>query len=443
MANLLRKVTEQGRVLQSLYRDEDGARRREVEALQSADEFKEFDKQLKDIKNFHQRYPNQPVEDLERAYSLGRIKEEGQSALDSLFTGEEAYGRFVDLTNLHEEYLNLKSIKRITYLSYIVVCTDFTTITKNTRNAQYLEYLRHLRDYFVSFLQRTRPLGDQVALLREIDVEWQVQKAAEKPNGVQVGPTVEMAATDLHCAVCQKTFAKDTVYQAHLASKKHKAKAAAATSTSTSTINKEVVKSNGPSKQDEIAELEFLVNKLGTGVLKKCLEDTRDNVERKQSLTERERQMELEQMDEPVPMLKVDKEGEEKEDEEFIWNPLKLPLGWDGKPIPFWLWKLHGLGVEYPCEICGGKVINGRKNFEKHFQEANHLYGLRCLGITPSPVFKEITRIDAAVELWNKLKADKRKIDRQLEQVEEMEDKQGNVMSRKLFQDLKRQGLVD
>lgn len=29
-----------------------------------------------------------------------------------------------------------------------------------------------------------------------------------------------------------------------------------------------------------------------------------------------------------------------------LYNPLNLPLGWDGKPIPYWLYKLHGLGVE-------------------------------------------------------------------------------------------------
>ena len=31
------------------------------------------------------------------------------------------------------------------------------------------------------------------------------------------------------------------------------------------------------------------------------------------------------------------------EEDEFIYNPLKLPMGWDGKPIPYWLYKLHGL----------------------------------------------------------------------------------------------------
>lgn len=44
---------------------------------------------------------------------------------------------------------------------------------------------------------------------------------------------------------------------------------------------------------------------------------------------------------------------ESEEEDEFVYNPLKLPLGWDGKPIPYWLYKLHGLNLEFKCEICG------------------------------------------------------------------------------------------
>ena len=42
------------------------------------------------------------------------------------------------------------------------------------------------------------------------------------------------------------------------------------------------------------------------------------------------------------------KAGDDDEDRP-IYNPLNLPLGWDGKPIPFWLYKLHGMGIEYKC----------------------------------------------------------------------------------------------
>ena len=62
----------------------------------------------------------------------------------------------------------------------------------------------------------------------------------------------------------------------------------------------------------------------------------------------------------PLPTAGPDGGAEEEEEEERIYNPLKLPMGWDGKPIPYWLYKLHGLGVEYRCEICSDHVYMGR-----------------------------------------------------------------------------------
>jgi splicing factor 3A subunit 3 len=41
-----------------------------------------------------------------------------------------------------------------------------------------------------------------------------------------------------------------------------------------------------------------------------------------------------------------DDDDDNDKDEGPLYNPLNLPLGWDGKPIPYWLYKLHGLGVE-------------------------------------------------------------------------------------------------
>lgn len=41
-------------------------------------------------------------------------------------------------------------------------------------------------------------------------------------------------------------------------------------------------------------------------------------------------------------------ESESEDEEQAIYNPLKLPMGWDGKPIPYWLYKLHGLGQVGP-----------------------------------------------------------------------------------------------
>ena len=63
----------------------------------------------------------------------------------------------------------------------------------------------------------------------------------------------------------------------------------------------------------------------------------------------------------------------EDDDNEVIYNPKNLPLGWDGKPIPYWLYKLHGLNISYSCEICGNQV---RESFQ-----STDSRGLSCLSI--------------------------------------------------------------
>jgi len=127
---------------------------------------------------------------------------------------------------------------------------------------------------------------------------------------------------------------------------------------------------------------------------------------------------------------------------EKIYNPLKLPLAWDGKPIPYWLYKLHGLGVEFPCEICGNFVYMGRRAFDEHFNEARHIYGLKCLGVTNTGLFREITGIEDALKLWEKIVRDKRVEGGKGEGVVQMEDAEGNVMPEKVYYDLQKQGLL-
>ncbi len=60
----------------------------------------------------------------------------------------------------------------------------------------------------------------------------------------------------------------------------------------------------------------------------------------------------------PIPLNQTQEEEANEDDaasddemDAKIWNPKGLPLDVTGKPIPYWLWKLHGLGVEYSCEV--------------------------------------------------------------------------------------------
>jgi len=175
----------------------------------------------------------------------------------------------------------------------------------------------------------------------------------------------------------QRSYAKQTVYDAHLSSKKHIKSVAKASEApvSSAPTNGNGQASSLPSYSAKLrspARLTHLITSLLVP-LQFTLAETKANVERRFSLTARERETELvEDVPSAAPAPAADgtagEMAEEPEEEEKIYNPLKLPLGWDGKPIPYWLYKLHGLGVEYRCEICSDHVYMGRKNFERHFQ---------------------------------------------------------------------------
>lgn len=67
---------------------------------------------------------------------------------------------------------------------------------------------------------------------------------------------------------------------------------------------------------------------------------------------------------------------------------------------------------------------------------------MRCLKIPNTAHFKEITKIEDAITLYDKLKKDAEEQTFRPDHDVECEDIQGNVMSQRAFEDLRRQGLV-
>ena len=196
----------------------------------------------------------------------------------------------------------------------------------------------------------------------------------------------------------------------------------------------------------DIARREVVVLAL-LNQLQPVLEATIKRLERRetQTLNEREKETEEDLHGSVVegPKIKNDDEDTDSDDEDApIYNPKGVPLGWDGKPIPYWLFKLHGLNHFYPCEICGNESYRGRRNFETHFAEAKHSFGMKSLGIPNTKHFHGVTKIEDAQNLWKKLKdqLDQQQFDGSRE--EEYEDSHGNVLSRATYEDLARQGLL-
>ncbi|KAJ0630430.1 putative transcription factor C2H2 family [Helianthus annuus] len=169
-------------------------------------------------------------------------------------------------------------------------------------------------------------------------------------------------------------------------------------------------------------------------ILSEKIERTKENVEKKQAQIYEE--IDAEREDEEVPDIESDDEDQQ------IYNPLKLPMGWDGKPIPYWLYKLHGLGQEFKCEICGNYSYWGRRAYERHFKEFRHQYGMRRLGIPNTKNFNEITSIEEAQQLWERIK-EKQGVNKWRPDLEEeYEDREGNIYNKKTYTDLQRQGLI-
>ncbi|KID95549.1 splicing factor 3A subunit 3, partial [Metarhizium majus ARSEF 297] len=462
IAQLLDQIQRQSSNLLNLYKDENGTRAGELQELNTGDPFDAFYKQLGDIREHHARYPNEQAENSEQRYKQKRGDPSAPVAtvVDTIFSGEEAFGRFFDLHTCYDSFLNLPKVKRLTYLQYLEYFDNFASGYGGVKRGdkmtdQYFNYVGELAQYLEDFMRKTRPLENPDNILSGFDEEfgklwdkdeiegWQIESAT---NGSKATLT---NAEAIWCEDCEKEFKNENVYKNHLTGRKHikaaeQRKQRQQDAAAGSADSKSVVVSSTRLKERAIAEREYRVKKMAS-LMNTERSDTRVNVERKQGMTKREREQELENLlnasDAPREAAE-DGEGEGDDDEDKIYNPLKVPLGWDGKPIPFWLYRLHGLGVEFPCEICGNYVYKGRRAFEKHFNESRHIYNLKCLGITNPTLFRDITKMDEAVKLWEKIQKEKKKSKLDEGSVVQMEDGEGNVMPEKVYYDLQKQGLL-
>ena len=188
-------------------------------------------------------------------------------------------------------------------------------------------------------------------------------------------------------------------------------------------------------KLKEIARFESKIIQL-KGLLSDVIYNSANEARKKQSQTYQE--IEAENQDIGVDQI----ESSDDENEGNDLKTRKLPMGSDGKPIPYWLYKLHGLGIEFKCEICGGASYWGRRAFDKHFQEWRHAYGMKCLKIPNTSHFKFVTDISEALKLHQKILKDNYNNSFKPDLEEEFEDENGNIFSRKKYIELKRKGAI-
>jgi len=405
-----------------------------------------------------------------------------------LFTSEENKGRCVDMNNLYLRYLNFKKLRESNYLpitDYLSFLSEFDKFhlipihIKKTN--KYKEYISNIVEYLQEYFQKTNPLLDhrdiEAKIKEGFEKEWKdgsligwekaIKTYKDKDNHLFNDTFIEKPENSnsfqndnnysndypvkinnsynkvdpLFCAACKKKFANESVFEYHKKGKFHLK--------NLEKINKESeenqivdnilsyeldfdIKEDETSK--EIASIEYLILRY-KDLLSTIIENTKNMIRKKQSMTYDEMEADIVD-DKEIDLDIVD------EDDKPIYNPKNVPIGWDGKPIPYWLYKLHGLGMEFKCEICGGASYWGRKAFERHFQEWRHSYGMKCLKIPNTIHFKEVTGIEDALRLHQSLIEKSKKKEFKTEVEEEFEDSEGNVLNKKMYLDLQRQGLL-
>eukprot|EP00357_Protocruzia_adherens_P006402 CAMPEP_0115018224 /NCGR_PEP_ID=MMETSP0216-20121206/28655_1 /TAXON_ID=223996 /ORGANISM="Protocruzia adherens, Strain Boccale" /LENGTH=490 /DNA_ID=CAMNT_0002389331 /DNA_START=18 /DNA_END=1490 /DNA_ORIENTATION=- len=446
-ANLIERVGASSSKAAEYFDDPKGLRQQELaDGTESNREmWRTFYEKIREIKEYNRKFPQESLPDiLDDEWMFEHNKEEVKRPQ---FSGEEFDGKFVDLHHHFLVYQNLrklrefKSCKITDYIIYLRKFDQFHLIPKEGKDKAYEHYLRELSGYLFGFLQRTQPLYDFNDLQARFDEEFEERWENRQVVGWEmVIESCKDIKNNLYCVPCEKQFTNESVFESHKKGRKHIKNVDRMSKSAAEFSNPEATRLNGPleleTKYKSIAHTECLIGKYRE-MTEEIIEQTVNQVRKKKTQTWAELEADREETSKVDEIM-----SESSEDEDMEFNPKSLPLGWDGKPIPVWLYKLHGLNIEYKCEICGNYSYRGRRAFERHFQEWKHAYGMKCLGIPNTKHFKEVTRIDEAKQLYNEMMERAKTNQFQPDRDEEFEDSSGNVINKKTYVDMQKQGIL-
>ena len=126
-------------------------------AMGGAEAFGGFYNKLRDLREYHRKFPN-------LYYDQGPTDQDVNLADDpeilGQFSAEEMVGRFLDLTALHQKFINLKNASAVSYDVYLNIFLNFADVPLNVKTKKFRDYLQELKEYLVSFLERSQPLVD-------------------------------------------------------------------------------------------------------------------------------------------------------------------------------------------------------------------------------------------------------------------------------------------
>lgn len=163
--------------LRELYEDKDNERKAEIQALSGPNEFLEFYTRLKQIKEFYKKHPNEvsvplsvEFEEITKAYN-----NPDEMATLVEFTDEEGGGRYLDLNECYEQYLNIRGIEKVDYITYLMTFDHVFDIPKERKNREYCKYIEQLNVYLHNYILKIDPLLDIDSEMLKVELEFQRQ----------------------------------------------------------------------------------------------------------------------------------------------------------------------------------------------------------------------------------------------------------------------------
>ncbi|KAJ6760296.1 SPLICING FACTOR SF3A-RELATED [Salix purpurea] len=174
--NMIENIITTTEKIVEIYEDKDNARKDEIAALggqtaMGTNVFSAFYDRLKEIREYHRRHPAARVVDANEDYEA-MLKEEPVIE----FTGEEAFGKYLDMHELYNQFNNLKFEKPIEYSTYLDIFSQPHNLPRKVKfTRQYKEYMENLLEYLAYFFQRTEPLQDLDRILSKVTAEFEEQ----------------------------------------------------------------------------------------------------------------------------------------------------------------------------------------------------------------------------------------------------------------------------
>jgi splicing factor 3A subunit 3 len=275
IAHYLDLIFEKSTELLAIYADKTGERQADIDALRVGADMDEFYRKLRAVKDNYKINPEAPANMVQIAIK-GTDKQRHAQEIESKFTGEENFGKTLDLNELHTMYINLKGVEHVDYLTFLDAFDKFDKIPQQTRTSgAYKTYVDGLLSYLRAFITKSQPLLNLSEIEKESMQEFETTFTAKTND----------SSEELFCEACCRTFAKQTVFDSHLNGKKHKAAAAKLKEQEVEIENLKTEKlKEQENRNRSLQEAQHLIGKF-VELLAAEIQETKEAVERKQTLT--------------------------------------------------------------------------------------------------------------------------------------------------------------